>query len=97
MVTTKTKSGGCAAGAPQTPIQPALKRRDFLATVQPAYLRLPRPGERDPLCGLTRTHLFGLIKAGKVRSVALKQEGCRRGVRLIDAASLVAAIEREAA
>lgn len=78
------ESGGCAAGALQAPNQPA-------------FVRLPRPGQRESLTGLTRTAIFGLLKAGKVRSVSLKQPGCKRGVRLVDAASLVAAIEREAA
>ena len=75
----QTQSGG-AAGAVQTPIQPA-------------FIRPPRAGQRDPLCGLSRTQLHGLIKSGRVRSVALKQPGCKRGVRLINAASLIAAIE----
>ena len=90
-------SGNAHAGAlPQLP-QPALNRRDFLATIQPAFIRLPKAGQRDPLTGLTRTHLFSLIKAGKVHSVSLKQPGCKRGVRLIDAASLLQAINSETA
>lgn len=90
-------SNTAQAGPPKTPPQPALNRQKFLATIQPAFIRLPRAGQRDPLTGLTRTHLFGLIKAKKVRSVALKQEGCTRGVRLIDAQSLIEAINSEAA
>jgi hypothetical protein len=76
--------GGGAVGAPQTPIQPA-------------YVRLPRPGQRDSLTGLTRTAIFGLLKAGKVRSVSLRQPGTKRGIRLIDAGSLVSAIEKRGA
>jgi hypothetical protein len=89
-------SNPAQAGAPPTSPQPAVNRREFLATIQPAFIRLPRAGQRDPLTGLTRTHLFGLIKTKKVRSVALKQQGCKRGVRLIDAQSLLAAINSEA-
>ena len=65
--------------------------------LQPAFVRLPRPGQRDLLTGLTRTALFGLIKAGKVRSVSMRQPGVKRGIRLIDAQSLIAAINSEAA
>jgi len=61
-------------------------------SIQPAFIRLPRAGQRDPLTGLTRSHLFALLKAGKVRSVSLRQSGAKRGVRLIDAPSLLAAI-----
>jgi hypothetical protein len=84
MVKLQTSSGGCAAGAPQTPINPA-------------FIRIPRPGCRDPFCGLTRTALFTLIKQGKVSSVSLKQPGGKRGIRLIDAMSLVEALRKEGA
>ncbi len=58
----------------------------------PAFIRYPRPGGRDPLTGLSRTQLFLFVKSGIVRSVAIKQPGCKRGVRLIDVPSLLAAI-----
>jgi hypothetical protein len=72
-------SAGTKAGAPVTPIIPA-------------YIRLPRSGQRDPYTGLSRTALFGLLKLGRVKSISLRQPGCRRGVRLIDVPSLIAAI-----
>lgn len=58
-------------------------------SISPFSIRLPRPGQRDPYTGLTRSALFALLKDGKVKSVSLKQPGCKRGVRLIDARSLV--------
>jgi hypothetical protein len=55
----------------------------------PKYIRLPRVGERDPLCGLSRSELWTLITTNKIKSLSLLQPGKRRGVRLIDAESLV--------
>jgi len=61
--------------------------------ISPAFTRFPRPGQREPFSGMCRSQLFSLIKAGKVKSYSLKMPGCSRGVRLIDCASLRAAIE----
>jgi hypothetical protein len=61
--------------------------------ISPAFVRLPRPGQREPFSGLTRSTLFNLIKTGRVKSHSLKMPGCKRGVRLVDAISLRAAIE----
>lgn len=75
---TTTRSSGAQGAAP---------------TITPAYLRLPRPGQRCPYCGLTRSALFAALKSG-VKSISLRQPGCRRGVRLIHAGSLIEFIER---
>jgi hypothetical protein len=64
--------------------------------IAPRYLRLPRPGERDPLCGLSRSELWNLIKNGSIKSVVLAQKGKTRGCRLINAQSLVEFIEQSA-
>ena len=61
--------------------------------ISPAFTRLPRPGQREPFSGLCRSQLFALIKSGRVKSHSLKMPGCKRGVRLIDCASLRATIE----
>lgn len=63
---------------------------------QPRYVRLPKPGTLCGLTGLSRTQIYQLCKSGKVRSVSLKQQGKSRGCRLIDAASLVSAIQEYA-
>jgi hypothetical protein len=61
--------------------------------ISPAFTRFPRPGQREPFSGLCRSQLFSLIKSGRVKSHSLKMPGCSRGARLIDCASLRAAIE----
>jgi len=63
------------------------------SNIIPAFVRLPRPGQREPYSGLCRSQLFQLIKSGRVKSHSLKMPGTTRGVRLIDAISLRAAIE----
>jgi hypothetical protein len=64
-----------------------------LQNIAPAFVRLPRAGQREPFSGLSRTQLFQLIKTGRVKSHSLKMPGCKRGVRLIDAISLRSVIE----
>jgi hypothetical protein len=61
--------------------------------LQPCFVRLPKPGTLCPFTGLSRTQMYLLCKSGKVKSYSLKRRGARRGVRLIDFQSLVAAIE----
>jgi len=63
------------------------------SNITPAFVRLPRAGQREPFSGLTRTQLFNFIKTGRVKSHSLKMPGTTRGVRLIDCASLRAAIQ----
>lgn len=67
--------------------------------VQPEFIRLPAPGERDPMFGLGRSFLNSLVLPCKgngykppVRSFVLRRRGRRTGVRLIDVASLRAFI-----
>ena len=59
------------------------------------WSRLPRSGDRDPLCGLSRSTLNELILpcAGNshrppVRSIVVKKRGAMRGIRLIHVPSL---------
>jgi hypothetical protein len=65
-------------------LQPAFK---------PAYIRLPRPGNQCPHTGLSRTAIYGFLKKGLLKSRVIKQPGCRRGIRLVEYESLIAAIE----
>jgi hypothetical protein len=69
--------------------------------LQPEYMRLPKPGTRDPVFGLPRTVLNELIlpcSANKgcppVRSVVLRKRGARTGIRLIDLDSLRAYLDK---
>jgi hypothetical protein len=66
-----------------------------LGVVQPAYIRLPKWGERCPLTGLTRSSLDLLTRAQAgnnfrppVRSKLFKQTGQKSGIKLIDYRSL---------
>jgi hypothetical protein len=65
------------------------------AQVAPEYVRLPRPGEVDPVYGLKRSYLNMLILPCKqnsfkppVRSSSLREPGAKQGVRLINVESL---------
>lgn len=57
------------------------------------WIRLPQKG-RCPATGLTRPHLYQLIKEGQIKSACLKQPGKLTGVRLIWLPSVIAYIER---
>ena len=65
------------------------------------YMRLPPPGQRDPLFGFSRSYINSLILPCKqndytppVLSFVLKKRGARCGVRLVDIASMEAHIKR---
>jgi hypothetical protein len=70
--------------------------------VWPEYVRLPPPGELDPLFGLTRSYLNLLILPSKendfrppVRSSVLRQPNAKTGVRLVNVASLRAYVKNQ--
>jgi hypothetical protein len=63
----------------------------------PRYIRLPRAGQRDEICGLSRSTLSALIRSENgekplVKSHSLKMRGAARGIRLIEVESLLAHI-----
>lgn len=69
------------------------------AHITPEFIRLPKSGQLCPYCGMTRSALNGVIlptplneNKPPVRSFALRQKGARKGIRLIDYASLAAYI-----
>lgn len=73
--------------------------RPAASTIRPEFLRLPKPGQLCPYCGLTRSALNELIlptlrnnNKPPVRSFALRQKGAKKGIRLIDYDSLGAYI-----
>ena len=49
----------------------------------PEFIRLPRPGQRCPLTGLSRTTLCELIAGGDVRAKKLRKHGSIRGITLV--------------
>lgn len=66
-------------------------------TGQPRYIRLPKPGEKCPITGLSRAKLNELILpnernnfAPPVASKSLRQKGAQRGIRLVLLESLMA-------
>lgn len=59
----------------------------------PEWVRLPRQGEAEPRTGLTRSVLNRLCTEKKVKSVSLKDEGKKRGTRLVHLPSLLSYLE----
>jgi hypothetical protein len=65
---------------------------------RPIFVRLPKPGERCPISGLSRSALVNLCVPSKandfyapVKSIELKfKKHATRGVRLVDYESLMA-------
>jgi len=63
----------------------------------PEWVRLPRQGEAEPRTGLTRSVLNRLCTEKKVKSVSLREEGKKRGTRLVHLPSLLSYLEGLAA
>jgi hypothetical protein len=75
----------------------------------PAFIRLPKPKERDPVCGLSRSQLRKVVQELGVRTISLKVSRSKRvakklkggdpvrGSRLIDVADLIAKIRAKGA
>jgi hypothetical protein len=66
------------------------------------FMRLPPPGEKDPVFGLTRAYLNLLILPCRendfrppIKSFVLRRTRARKGVRLIEIASLRAYIREQ--
>jgi hypothetical protein len=66
----------------------------------PEFMRLPKPRERDPIFGFSRSYLNTLVLPCKenafrppVRSIVLRRRGAKTGVRLIDLSSLRAYLD----
>ena len=53
--------------------------------ILPGFLRVDAVLDRT---GLTKTKLYQWLREGRIRSVCLKDPGCKRGIRLVDAQSL---------
>src|SRR5690348_6803105 len=66
------------------------------------YMRLPQPGQTDPIFALKRSYLNLLVLPCRensyrppVKSILLRRKGTRKGVRLIEIASLRAYIRQQ--
>lgn len=76
---------------------------DTPRAAQVEFLRLPKSGARCPVTGLSRSMMNALIlptaendHRPPVRSVVLRRQGCARGIRLVDAQSLIAFLRAQA-
>lgn len=59
------------------------------------FMRLPKPKERDPIFGLSRSYLNNMVLPcaenryqPPVRSIVVRRPGAKTGVRLVDISSL---------
>jgi hypothetical protein len=66
------------------------------------FMRLPQPGQHDPIFGLKRSYMNLLVLPCRdnayrppVKSILLRRKGTRKGVRLIEIASLRAYIRQQ--
>ena len=73
--------------------------RVVTTTLEPEFVRLPRPGQLDPRTGMARSALNELILPTPrndfkppVRSFVLRQKGAKTGIRLLSWSSLKAYI-----
>src|SRR6266702_1866704 len=99
MATTEFAKPLKTTGLTLAPIE--IERRSPVATIEPEFIRLPKPGELCQRTGLSRSALNELILpcssnqyAPPVRSFVLRKKGARTGIRLIEWQSLRAYIRR---
>ncbi len=59
--------------------------------ILPIWIRLPKPGDTDPITSLPRSSLWELVlrSGGRIRTVSLRKAGATKGTRLIHLASLL--------
>jgi hypothetical protein len=57
----------------------------------PLWIRLPKPGDTDPITSLPRSSLWELVQRSKggIRTVSLRRAGATKGTRLIHLQSLL--------
>lgn len=58
------------------------------------FMRLPAPGKRCAVCGLSRTSLNEAEARGDIVAITVRKPGARRGIKLIRTASLLAWLNR---
>ena len=50
---------------------------------RPETFRLPRPGQRDPFFGLSRSTFYEWEKEGAIHLIKLRKRGKKRGTTLV--------------
>lgn len=73
-----------------------MAKREYTAISTERWVRLPRPGQREPNTGLSKPALHILISEGTIKSASLRRSGTVRGTRLIWLPSLLHYVERHA-
>jgi len=53
------------------------------------FFRLPRPGTRCPLSGLSRTSILEYGESGNFKMIRLRKRGSKRGIVLVETASFL--------
>ena len=78
------KNGNYAIGdnfttKPPTVAGTSLGKIKGASLAEAEFIRLPRPRERCPLSGLSRTTLIELLEAGKIRGLTIRSAGFDQG------------------
>ena len=60
----------------------------------PEWMRLPAPGSRDPMTGLSRTSLNEAVDRRDIKSITVRQPGATRGIKLLHVGSVRAWLSR---
>lgn len=63
-------------------------------SIEAEFLRLPAAAK---FSGLSRSHIYELVKSGEIKSACIRRRGALRGVRLIHRDSLTAFILKHSA
>src|SRR5262245_29317821 len=78
------RSGGYTA---QPFFVPAV--RTGATVTEPEFIRYPKPKDRCPLTGLSRTTLAELVDSGTVKAAKIRKKGSQRAITLVHRESLL--------
>jgi hypothetical protein len=56
---------------------------------EPEFIRYPKPKDRCPLTGLSRTTLAELVDSGAVKAAKVRKKGSQRSITLVHRESLL--------
>jgi hypothetical protein len=76
-------------------ILPNILNRAEISANYPITLRLPSPGERDPLFGLPRAKYYALEADGRITLLRLRGKGKSRGTTLIPVAEMLRVLQED--
>ena len=85
---TSTRDKAARGGGPAHPLTvAAVKGPVFLKDSE--FIRLPRPGTRCPLSGLSRTSMIEYGEGGCFKMIRLRKRGSHRGIVLVETRSFL--------